>query len=87
MTGGWHRDNERSRSGGDARSEESDDATFVRGDLVVAVTVVVPVMMVVRGIGRVEIGVELRADREDREHQDQRSGADREGAVEQAEQR
>lgn len=87
MPGGRHRDNERSSSGGDAGSEEGDDATFVRGDLVVAVTVVVPVMMVVRGIGRVEIGVELRADREDREHQDQGRGADREGAVEQAEQR
>jgi hypothetical protein len=45
-----------------------------------------PVVVGMRRIGRVEIGVELRADREHREQQHQGGGADREGAVEQAEQ-
>jgi len=51
---------------------------LVRSGLVVAVTVFGPVMVAVRGIARVEIGVELRADREHREHHHQGGGADRE---------
>ena len=73
--------------GGDAGSEEGDDTAFVGvGRFRVAVTVVGPLVVGVRGIGRVEIGVELRANREHREHHHQGGGADREGAVEQTEQ-
>ena len=80
----WGEDDERGGCSGDAGAEKGDDAALVRSRLVVAV--VGPVVMAVRGIARVEIGMELRADREDHEHHNQGGGTDREGAVEQAEQ-
>lgn len=83
---GRSENDERSGGGGDAGAEEGDDTALVRRGWVVAVAMVGPVVVGVRRIGRVEIGVELRANREHREQQHQGGGADREGAVEQAEQ-